>query len=109
MMDGSSTQCAATYWVGIHESDLMWNRTFKYEWGKWFNGAPPNNINLQQLATTYSQPPDWAGNNPIQQRTPLIAGFLDAPVNSQPRYYRVALCTTEPSWLCKNTLLKVNY
>lgn len=108
-LDGSSTQCATFYWVGVHESDLFWNRTYKYEWGKWFTGAPPNNLNLQQLATTYSQPPDWAGNNVAQQRTPLIAGFLDPPANTQARYYRVALCTNEPSWVCKITLLRVNY
>jgi hypothetical protein len=109
IMNAASTQCATTYWVGVHESDLNWNRTFKYEWGKWFTGAPPNNISLQQLATTYSQPPDWAGTNPLQQQTPLIAGFLDSPANTVVRHYRVELCTSEPSWVCKMALLKVNY
>jgi len=108
-MNAASTQCATTYWVGVHESDLNWNRTFKYEWGKWFPGAPSNNINLQQLATTYSQPPDWAGTNASQQGTPLIAGFLDPPGNTIVRHYRVELCTSEPSWVCKMALLKVNY
>ncbi|HJQ35886.1 MAG TPA: hypothetical protein VKB93_01975 [Thermoanaerobaculia bacterium] len=109
IMDASSTQCATRYIVGVEESHADWGRTFKYEWNKWFNGAPPASINLQQLATTYSQPPDWLGQGSAQQGTPLIGGFFDPPANTQPRYYRVGICTDEPSWLCKHALLRVNY
>lgn len=109
IMDGSSTQCATSYAVGAEESYDDWGRTFKYEWHKWFTGAPPAKINLQQLATTYSQPPDWLGTNTLQQGTPLIGGFLDPPANTRLRYYRIGLCTSEPAWTCKHALLRVNY
>jgi hypothetical protein len=104
VMNGSSTTCATKYLVGVEESDAWWNRTYRYEWTRWFSGKPPSNINLQVLSTTYSVAPDWLGNDPSRQGTPLFGGLLD---NGQPRFYRVALCTGEPAWDCKHTLLKV--
>ncbi len=104
LMDGSSTTCATRYLVGVEESDTAWNRTFHYEWTKWFDGKPPNKINLQALSTAYSVPPDWLGNDPSRQGTPLFGGSL---ANNQPRFYRIGLCTGEPAWECKTTLIQV--
>jgi hypothetical protein len=61
IIDASMTTCETTYNVGVQESDQYWNRTYKYEWWKWLTGDAPNNINLQQMATTYSNPPDYLG------------------------------------------------
>ena len=104
IMDGSSTACATRYLVGAEESDLWWGRSYHYEWARWFDGAPPKKINLQALATAYSVPPDWLGNDPNRQGTPLFGGDLNS---GTARYYRIALCTMEPSWECKHALLRV--
>ncbi len=104
-IDATLTTCETVYNIGVQESDVNWNRTFKYEWWKWFTGDAPNNINLQQLATTYSNPPDYLGNDLTRYGTPLFGGDLSPGV---PRYYRVNLCTGEPSWKCATAMLRIN-
>lgn len=104
IVNGSSTACATKYLIGVEESDNWWSRTYEYEWTKWFEGAPPKNINLQQLATNYSVPPFWLGNDATRQGTPLFGGTF--PSGAQ-RFYRVSLCTSEPSWNCKQALIRV--
>lgn len=104
-IDATQTTCETKYSVSVMESELNWNRTYQYEWWKWFPGNAPNNINLQQLSTTYSNPPDYTGD-PTRAGTPLFGGDLSPGV---PRYYRVELCTAEPSWACARSLLRINY
>jgi len=103
-INAAPTTCETTYNVGVQESDQYLNRTFKYEWWKWFPGNAPNNINLQQLATTYSNPPDYLGTDLTRLGTPLFGGDLSPGVK---RYYRVNLCTAEPSWACATAILHV--
>jgi len=105
LIDATPTTCETTYNVGVQESEQNWNRTYKYEWWKWFPGNAPNNINLQQLATTYSNPPDYLGTDLTRYGTPLFGGDLSPGI---PRYYRVNLCTAEPSWACATAILRVN-
>lgn len=105
VIDATPTTCETAYNIGAQESDQNWNRTYKYEWWKWFSGNAPNNINLQQLATTYSNPPDYLGTDLTRFGTPLFGGELSPGIN---RYYRVNLCTLEPSWLCATAILRVN-
>lgn len=104
IIQAAQTTCETTYNVGVQESDEFWNRTFLYEWWKWFPGDAPNNINLQQLATTYSNPPDYLGTDLARYGTPLFGGDLSPGVK---RYYRVNLCTVEPSWKCATAILRV--
>jgi hypothetical protein len=106
IIDASTSTCQTTYNVGAQESDTSWNRTFKYEWWKWFTGNAPNKINLQQLATTYSNPPDYLGTDVTRFGTPLIGGELSPGV---PRVYRVNLCTAEPTWKCATATVRVHY
>lgn len=104
-IDATPTTCETAYNVGAQESDKYWNRTYKYEWWKWFPGDAPNSINLQQLATTYSRPPDYLGTDFTRYGTPLFGGYLSPGVE---RHYRVNLCTAEPAWACATALLRVN-
>lgn len=104
IIDASPTTCETTYNVGVQESDKDWTRTYKYEWWKWFPGEAPNNINLQQLSTTYSNPPDYLGTDHTRHGTPLFGGDLSPGVE---RHYRVNLCTAEPSWACATAILRV--
>lgn len=103
-INASATSCESKYYIGVAESDLWWNRTYDYEWGKWFSGEAPSSLNLQQLATTYSYAPNFTGS-PARQGSPLIGGNLPAGGS---RYYRLSVCTGEPSWTCKFALLQVN-
>lgn len=105
IINASPTMCETTYNIGVQESELNWNRTYKYEWWKWFQGDAPSNINLQQLATTYSNPPDYLGTDLTRLGTPLFGGDL-APGSK--RYYRVNLCTVEPAWACATAILRVD-
>jgi hypothetical protein len=105
IIDATPTTCETKYNVGVQESELNWNRTFKYEWWKWFGGDAPNNINLQQLATSYSNPPDYLGTDLSRLGTPLFGGDLSP---GSKRYYRVNLCTAEPSWACATAILRVD-
>lgn len=103
-LNAAATSCENHYFVTVQESDRWWNRTYDYEWGKWFAGQAPNGLNLQQLSTTYSYPPDYTGSS-TRQGSPLIGGNLPSGAN---RHYRVSVCTGEPSWNCKTALLKVD-
>jgi hypothetical protein len=103
-INATPTICETKYNVGVQESDEFWNRTYKYEWWKWFQGDAPNNINLQQLATSYSNPPDYLGTDFTRLGTPLFGGDLSPGTK---RYYRVNLCTAEPSWACATAILRV--
>jgi Secretion system C-terminal sorting domain len=103
-LNAAATTCETRYLVSIQECDRWWNRTFQYEVDVWFGGQAPNNINLQQLAINYSQPPTFAG--PISRRNnPLFGGNLP---NGQKRYYRVSVCVDEPFWVCKTALIEVD-
>jgi len=104
IINATLTTCETTYWAGAMEIDINGNRTYKYEWGKWFAGAASNNINVQQLATTHSSPPDYFGTDLWRYGTPLSGGDLSPGL---PRYYRVNLCTMEPSWACASATLRV--
>lgn len=104
-IDATPTTCETTYNIGVQESEQNWNRTYKYEWWKWFPGDAPNNLNLQQLATTYSNPPDYLGTDLTRFGTPLFGGDLSPGIK---RYYRVNLCTAEPSWACATAILRIN-
>jgi Secretion system C-terminal sorting domain len=103
-VNAATTTCETRYMVSIQECDLWWNRTGQYEVDVWFNGQAPDNINLQQLANTYSQPPYFTGPS-NRYNTGLFGGTLS---NGQPRYYRVSICVNEPGWLCKTALIKVD-
>lgn len=103
-INAGNTFCETRYYIGVEESDEWWNRTYDYEWGLWFGGQAPNNINLQQLASTYSVPPHFTGS-PSRQGQILIGGNLPS---GHKRFYRVSVCTDEPSWKCKSTLLRVD-
>jgi hypothetical protein len=105
IIDASQTTCETKYNIGAQESDQYWNRTLFYEWWKWLPGDAPNNLNLQQLATTYSNPPDYLGNDLTRYGTPLFGGDLSPGVK---RYYRINLCTAEPSWQCATAILRVD-
>ncbi|SOE21227.1 hypothetical protein SAMN06298216_1698 [Spirosomataceae bacterium TFI 002] len=103
-IDASLCQCESKYSINVQESDRYWNRTNQYEWGTWFNGIAPNNLNLQYLSTVNSTGNDFVGSA-SRQNTPLISGSL--PNNGGDRYYRVSVCTGEPSWNCKTALIRV--
>lgn len=104
-LNAGACQCETNYFISVQESDLYWNRTYDFEWGRWFTGEALNNLNLQQLTTTYSYPPDFTGPL-MRQGSPLISGNI---ANGQPRYYRVNVCTGQPTWTCKTALIRVNY
>lgn len=105
-INAAASSCETNYWVGIHETDRWWNRTYQYEWGTWFAGQAPNGISLQQLATGSAS--YWIYGPPSRKGSTLIGGYLDPPNNSSERYYTVEVCTAEPSWQCKVALIKVN-
>jgi hypothetical protein len=105
-INAAATSCETSYWIGVHETDRSWNRTFQYEWGTWFSGQAPNNISLQQLATGSAS--YWMYGPPNRQGSTLLGGYLDPPNNSAERYYTVEVCTIEPSWQCKVALIKIN-
>ena len=104
-VNAASTHCEKRYFLGVEECDRWWNRTYQYEWGLWFNGEAPDNINLQAMAATYSTPPYHYIGDPSRQGQILIGGNLPS---GQPRYYRVHICTDIPSWQCKTALLRIN-
>ena len=104
-LNAGACQCETKYFISVQESEANWDRTYDFEWGRWFTGAALNNLNLQQLTTAYSYPPDFTGPA-MRQGSPLISGNLG---NGNTRYYRVNVCTGEPSWNCKTALIRVNY
>ncbi len=103
-VNAATTTCETRYMVSIQECDLWWSRTGQYEVDVWFNGQAPDNINLQQIALNYSQPPYFTGPS-TRYNTGLFGGNLP---NGQPRYYRVSICVNEPGWVCKTALIKVD-
>jgi hypothetical protein len=103
-INAAATTCETRYMVSIQECDQWWNRTGQYEVDVWFNGQAPDNINLQQMALNYSQPPYFTGPS-TRYNTGLFGGNLP---NGQPRYYRVSICVNEPNWVCKTALIKVD-
>jgi hypothetical protein len=105
-INAAATTCETSYWIGVHETDRSWNRTFQYEWGTWFSGQAPNNISLQQLATNSAG--YWIYGPANRQGSTLVCGYLDPPNDSVERYYTVEVCTAEPSWQCKVALIKLN-
>lgn len=103
-LNAATSSCETRYHVTVQESDRWWNRTNDYEWGRWFSGQAPNNINLQSLSASNSVPPYYSGD-PARQGQILLGGNLPS---GQERYYRVAVCTNEPTWTCKYALIRVN-
>jgi len=104
-IDASTTTCETDYWVGIWETDVNSNRTYQYEWGKWFSGQAPNNINLQALATGSAA--YWIHGPANRVGNPLFGGNLAVPPYTA-RYYRIEICTDDPSWTCKTMLIRVD-
>lgn len=115
-IDASNTACESNYWVGVWETGtLAWERTFAYEWGQWFTGNAPANINLQQLAT--NSPNYSLYNGDVARKGQILfGGFINsvfpgpdttalqpyqAGLVGQARYYTVEVCTATPSWSCK--------
>lgn len=105
IIDASSTTCEDKYWVGVWEFDYdNWNRPQEYEWGKWFNGQAPSNLNLQQLSANHSFGSSFLGNNTARQGEILYGGKLP---NGNDRYYHVSVCTGFPAWKCSSAVIKV--
>ena len=105
-LNAGGTSCETAYWIGIHERDQWWNRTYQYEWGFWSSGQAPDGINLQQLSANSAA--YWMNGPANRKGNILFCGYLDAPTNSLERNYMVEVCTAAPSWLCKYALLKLN-
>lgn len=103
-INAASTSCEDAYYLGVQESNRWWSRTYDYEWGRWYSGQAPNNINLQTQSVLNSQPPYYTGD-PNRQNTVLLGGNLPS---GEARYYRVSVCTGIPSWNCKTALIRVN-
>lgn len=103
-LNAADTYCETQYWIAVEESDQWFNRTFDYEWGKWFSGTAPNGINLQQYCTAYSYPPYYTGNS-ARQGSPMIGGNLPS---GTARYYRITLATQDPTWVSKTIILKID-
>src|SRR5690606_7980003 len=59
---------------------------------RWFSGQAPGNINLNNVAAALGYGPLQGGNLP----------------NGAKRYYRVALCTGDDGWECKNALIRLS-
>jgi hypothetical protein len=103
-MNAAATMGESKYEIVVQESDRWWNRSYRYEWGRWFSGQAPNGINLQNLASTYSYPQYGFTGDVARQGSVLFGGNLQSGAE---RYFRVSLCTGEPSWTCKTALLRV--
>lgn len=101
-LNAEATSCETRYYVGVQESDQWWNRTYQYEWGRWFTGEA-SLINLQQLSLISSVPPYFTGPA-SRQNQGLLAGNLPS---GNARHYRVNLCTNQPNWDCKIALIRV--
>jgi hypothetical protein len=102
-INAASTSCESSYYIAVEECNRWWSRTYDYEWSKWVSGKAPNNLNLQQLSTTYSYGSNFTGSSSRQGST-LIGGNLP---NGSARYYRVKVCTNDP-WSCKTALIRVD-
>ncbi|SET85383.1 hypothetical protein SAMN05443639_10516 [Stigmatella erecta] len=104
-LNAGATTCENRYTVMVEESNRWWSRTYQYEWWKEFTGQAPNGLNLQELSIDYSKPPHPYTGDPNRQGSTLIDGTL---ATGEQRYYRVSVCTEEPSWVCKNALIQVD-
>jgi len=109
-IDASNTTCESAYWVGVWETTSnYWQRTYDYEWGGWFQGTAPNNINLQYLSTTshlrWINGPNSRIDNILMGG--LIGAALDPSFIGQDRYYTIEVCTGTPTWTCKRIHIKV--
>lgn len=105
-LNAAATSCETKYYIGVQEANQWWSRTYEYEWGRWFNGQAPNNINLQALAViTSNNPAYYSGTDLSRMGTTLVAGNLPS---GHTRYYRVSVCTGEPNWQCRTTLIRLN-
>lgn len=102
-INASSTSCETAYYLGVEECDQYWSVTNAYTFGVWFAGQAPDNISLQNMASTYSYPPYFTGLA-SRQGNILLGGNLP---NGATRYYRVKICTG-PIWACKTVLLRVD-
>jgi hypothetical protein len=105
-VNAAATSCETDYYIGVQETNSSGSRTYDYEWGGWISGQAPNNINLQGLATTFGIGSRYIGNDLNREGNILLGGNLSS---GQARYYRVSICTGNPSWQCKNTLIRVSY
>jgi hypothetical protein len=98
--NAANTTCARSFFLGIQECDLYWNRTFANEWGQWFDGSPPDNMDLVALTNKYSSTVyNGTGNFTLQ------GGILP---NGQARYYRVVLATGNPTFNALYALIRIN-
>lgn len=104
-LNGYNTSCESKYMIGIHESDINWNRTHQYEVNVWFQGKAPNNININNIAATYSNIPAHFSGHASRRGQPMLGGNLPSGLK---RYYRVSICTNESVWKCKTMLVAVN-
>jgi hypothetical protein len=99
-LNAAKTTCAKFFYLGVQESDLWWNRTFANEWGQWFDGSPPDNMDLVALTQKYSSTL-YNGTGTFN----LQGGTLP---NGQNRYYRVGIVTQNPDNKSLYALIRVN-
>jgi hypothetical protein len=104
-LNAAATSCESRYSVMVEESNRWWSRTYQYEWWKDFQGQAPNGLNLQALSMDSGTPPLHYTGDPNRRGHALIDGTL---ATGEPRYYRVSVCTNEPSWACKYALVQVD-
>ena len=122
-LDASNTTCASAYNIWVSETGSnWWERTYNYEWERWFNGSPGNAINLQNLATdsanygSFSGPPGrkgqilFGGNIYGISIAPGLSALLPYQTGllGQQRRYVVQLATLEPTWKTKRIHLIIN-
>ncbi|TXI47094.1 MAG: hypothetical protein E6Q50_14270 [Lysobacter sp.] len=123
LLDASSTKCASAYNIWVSETGInWWERTYNYEWERWFNGPPGSAINLQYLATDSANYGSFTGL-PSRKGQILfggnIYGISIAPGQSvlqpyqqgllgQQRRYTVQVATNEPTWKTKKIQVVIN-
>lgn len=101
----SGTTCEGKYYVGVWEFDFLnWDRPNNYEWGRWFDGEAPAELNLQQLSAQHSQGANFSGDLNRQGEV-LYGGNLS---NNNLRYYYISICTGYPEWKCESAVIKVS-
>ena len=105
IIDPSDTACEDAYWIGVWEFDYdNWSRPGEYEWGKWFSGEAPSELNLQELSAVHSYGSSFLGDDPLRQGEILFGGKLS---NNNDRYYHVSVCTGFPTWTCSSAIIKI--
>ena len=103
IMDASASSCEPSYLIIVEESNIAWDRTLKNEWNRWFNGGAPNNLDLQNLTTTYSIS-DGTGYFSL-----LGGNFTSPPFQGQKRYYRIGLQAGGAPWNPMFALIEVDW